>query len=73
MRVASSFKGPPSNKRVKLAARPSRSRIAFVRPHASVERLLIGAPGWTGAAAYAHPVRRPPRGVHATPPSPHAP
>ena len=37
------------NKRVKLPARPSRGRIAFVRPYASsVDRLIYCAPGWAG-------------------------
>jgi hypothetical protein len=36
----------PPNKRVKLAARPLRGRIAFVRPYSSAERLITGAPGW---------------------------
>jgi len=40
--------GRAPNKRVKRAARPLRGRIAFVRPYAFVERLIIGAPGRTG-------------------------
>jgi hypothetical protein len=39
---------PPSNKRVKLAARSLRGRIAFVRPSSSVERLIFRAPGRVG-------------------------
>ncbi len=36
------------NKRVKLTARSSGGRIAFVRPYTSVERLITGAPGGAG-------------------------
>jgi hypothetical protein len=36
------------NKRVKLAARSSRGRIAFVRQYSSVSRSIIGAPGGAG-------------------------
>jgi plasmid stabilization system protein ParE len=43
-----SSSGALSDKRVKLAARCQRGRIAFVRPYASVERLITGGPGWAG-------------------------
>ena len=38
----------PPNKRVKLAARPLRGRIAFVRPSSSVKRSITGVPGRAG-------------------------
>src|SRR6185295_5855281 len=34
----------PADERVKLAAPPFGGRIAFVRPYASVERLIVGVP-----------------------------
>jgi hypothetical protein len=41
-------KGPPSNKRLKLAARFFRGMIAFVRPYSSISALGCGAPGRAG-------------------------
>ncbi len=39
---------PPSNKRVKLAARFIRGRIAVVRRHSSLRGLITEAPGTVG-------------------------